>query len=132
MLEPVEVEPAAELAVDPREQVEVEPGGDPLGVVVGGFEDGGVLVEVGAQEQAVGRVHAPGHEREQLDRLIGLVIPQARAEEDEQLGAVEPLDHAGQGVPVVRREAGDAEAGKSRTSASADSSRIVFETSIGT
>ena len=101
-----------ELAVDPREQVEVEPGGHPLGVVVGGFEEGRVLVQVGPQEQPVGRVHAPGQQREQVDRLVGLVIAQAGAEEDEQLGPVEPLDHAGQGVAVVRRVAGDPEPGE--------------------
>ena len=39
MLERVEVEIAAELAVDAREQVEIERGGDAGGVVVGGVED---------------------------------------------------------------------------------------------
>ena len=112
MLEPVEVEPAAQFAVDSFQEVEVEPGGHPLGVVVGGFEEARVLVEVGAEEQAVRRVHVPGQHREQLDGLVDLVVADAGTEEGEELGAVEPLDHAGQGVPVVRRVAGDAEPGE--------------------
>ena len=42
---------AAELAVDAGQQVEVEAGVDPAGVVVGGFEERRVLLEVGADDQ---------------------------------------------------------------------------------
>ena len=57
MLEGVEVEVGAELAVEDREHVLVELGGDALGVVVGGLEAAAVLDQVGAEQEVVAGEH---------------------------------------------------------------------------
>src|SRR4030095_1193708 len=46
----IDIEIAAELAVDPRQQIEVEGGIDPGLVVIGGVEDFGVLLQIGADQ----------------------------------------------------------------------------------
>ena len=53
VLELVGVEVGAELAVEDGEDVLVELGGDAGGVVVGGLEPGGVLDQVGAEQEPV-------------------------------------------------------------------------------
>ena len=58
VLEGVEVEVGAELAVEHAEHVLVELGRDAGGVVVGGLERVAVLDQVGAEQQAVARVRA--------------------------------------------------------------------------
>ena len=58
--EPVGGEVAVELAVEDVQDVAVELGGHTGGVVVGGDEPGGVLHEVGAEEQPVPRRHLVG------------------------------------------------------------------------
>src|SRR6266851_7958494 len=50
MLEPVDVEIAIELAVDPYEEVEVELRGYPGPVVVGGIEDLRILLQIDADQ----------------------------------------------------------------------------------
>ena len=82
----VEVEVGPELAVDPGEDVAIEPGGHALGVVVGRLEQGAVLGQVGAEQEAVVRAEGAGHLVEQPGRVVGLVVAEAGAEEDEQLG----------------------------------------------
>ena len=51
----VGIDIAIKLAVDPVQQIAVEPRGEPGGVVVGGIEDGWVLDQVNAQDKAVAR-----------------------------------------------------------------------------
>src|SRR5690606_18600819 len=61
----VRVERAAELAVDPVEEVQVEPGGDAGRVVIGGFEREAVLDEVDPDEEpAAGPRRLSGVEQE--------------------------------------------------------------------
>ena len=64
----VEVEVGVELAVDPREQVEVERGGDAPAIVVGGPDDRFVLVEVEADQEAAAVADEPGDRAEQSRR----------------------------------------------------------------
>lgn len=50
--EAIETEIACQLAVDARQKIEVERRGDACAVVVGGVQDRGILLEVGAQQQS--------------------------------------------------------------------------------
>ena len=61
MAEACEIEVAVELAIDAREQVEIELRRDAGGVVIGGVEDAGVLHQVDADDQRrAAPEHAPG------------------------------------------------------------------------
>lgn len=51
MFEAIDIDLGAAFAVDAGEEVEVEGGGDALGIVVGGFEDIGGFVEINADEE---------------------------------------------------------------------------------
>src|SRR3546814_11072798 len=54
MVEPGRVDVAVELAADAVQDIEVEGGGDALGIIVGGMQDGRVLHQVDANQQAAG------------------------------------------------------------------------------
>src|SRR5262245_54815574 len=72
MAEGANVEIAAKLAIDAREQIEIEARGDALGVVVGGVEDRRILHQVDADDQGcAGTQHVGGvlHESGSVMRL---------------------------------------------------------------
>ena len=84
VLEGVEVEVGAELAVEDLEHVLVELGGDALGVVVGGLEADPVLDQVGAEQEVVAGEHQrrdPAHEGAPL---VGVEVADRAAEEGDQ------------------------------------------------
>jgi hypothetical protein len=60
----------AQLAVDPREQVHVEPGRDAARVVVGVLERIPVLAQVDAHEEAVVGRHEPPQALEEFRGLL--------------------------------------------------------------
>src|SRR5450759_1887427 len=76
-----QLEIPAELAVDAREQIEVERGGHARRVVVGGVEHLLVFFQVDADEQGTARAdHAPG-ELQELDRLVRGEVADGRTRE---------------------------------------------------
>src|SRR5690606_28913561 len=67
VLEAVEIEIAAKLAVDAAQEVEVEGGGDAVGVVIGGAQHVAVLHEIDADDHArAGPENAAGVTQETL------------------------------------------------------------------
>ena len=104
VLEGVEVEVGAELAVEDLEHVLVELGGDPLGVVVGGLEAGRVLDQVGAEQEVVAGEHQrrdPAHEGA---ALVGVEVADRAAEEGDQA----PFAGVGDALEVVLEVADEA------------------------
>ena len=81
MLEPIDVEIAVELAVDAFEEVEVERGGHPGSVVVGGLEDVRVLLQIDADQHLAAGPEDARVVGEKRDRGIGLEIADRRAGE---------------------------------------------------
>src|SRR3546814_2287460 len=69
MVEPGRVDVAVELAADAVQDIEVEGGGDALGIVVGGMQDGRVLHQVDANQQAAGRSEEHTSELQSLMRI---------------------------------------------------------------
>src|SRR5258707_11962666 len=73
MLEPAGIEVAAELAIDPLQEVEVEGGVEPGAVVVGALENGSVLLEVGPDQhlalgsEQLGAMGEKTHDRLRLE-----------------------------------------------------------------
>ena len=114
VLEGVGVEVGAELAVEHVEDVLVELGGDPGGVVVGGLEPGPVLDQVGAEQEAVARVHQGRDPGEERAPRRGAEVADRAAEEGDQraLLARHPLEVG----LVVADDAVDAQAPYSSTS----------------
>ena len=110
VLEGVEVEVGAELAVEHLEHVLVELGGDAGGVVVGGLEPVAVLDQVGAEQELVA---GPQQRRDPLEEGLArarVEVADGAAEEGDQPAAV------GRGDPLqvlleVADEAADGEAG---------------------
>src|ERR687895_925255 len=74
MLEGVEIDIGPQLAVDARQQVEVELRGDPGRVVVGGVKDGGVLDEIGADDEHRGGPEQARRLREEPASFLRLEI----------------------------------------------------------
>src|SRR5262249_29493378 len=74
-----QVEVGPEFAVDVGQEVEVEGGRDPPGVVVGRLEDGAVLLEIGGEQQAAGGADDPGDVGEQIGRLGRAEVADGRA-----------------------------------------------------
>ena len=110
VLEGVEVEVGAELAVEDLEHVLVELGGDALGVVVGGLQPGRVLDQVGAEQEVVAGEHQrrdPAHEGA---ALVGVEVADRAAEEGDQ-PFVAGVGDALEVVLEVADEAADVEAG---------------------
>src|SRR5439155_15844126 len=61
MAERVDIEVRQELAIDAREQIEVELGGHARGIVIGGIENVGVLDEIDTDDKRCAcPQHAPG------------------------------------------------------------------------
>ena len=90
----VKRESPPQLPIDAGQQVHVERRGDALGVVVGGVEDTGVLLEVDAdQHGAAGPGHL-GRRGEKPDRPIGGEVAQRRSREENHAFRVgHTLDH---------------------------------------
>ena len=77
----VEVEIPVQLAVDPRQQVEVERRADAAAIVVRGPDDRLVLVEVEADQQAASRSDQPGDRAQQPQCGRRSEVPDRRARE---------------------------------------------------
>src|SRR4051794_39307002 len=75
--EEVEIEVAAEFAVDTSENVLVEARGHAFGVVVGGEQNGCIFHQVCSEQQVVASVHVGPHSSQQIERFIRLEIPNA-------------------------------------------------------
>src|SRR6266446_8484103 len=73
VLEPCDIDVAAELAIDPLQEVEVEGGVEPGAVVVGALENGSVLLEVGPDQhlplgaEQLGAMGEKTHDRLRLE-----------------------------------------------------------------
>ena len=84
MTELVHVEIAADLAVQPYQQVEGEIGGHPGGIVVGGLDHRRLLMQVDAdQRQPVG-AHRVAHGAQQVNGFIAIEIAQRRSGKERQ------------------------------------------------
>ena len=84
VLEGVEVEVGAELAVEDGEDVLVELGGDAGGVVVGGLEAGAVLDQVGAEQEVVAGAEQRRDPLEEGVALARVEVADRAAEEGDQ------------------------------------------------
>ena len=82
VLEPIDVEIAVELAVDAFEEVEVERGGHPGSVVVGGLEDVRLLLQIDADQHFASRPEDARVVGEKSDGGIRLEIADRRAGEN--------------------------------------------------
>ena len=96
VLERVEVEVGAELAVEDAEHVLVELGGDPGRVVVGGLQRRAVLDQVRAEQEVVVGPEQVRHPRQEAGALGGLEVADRAAEEGDHARAAErhPLEVA--------------------------------------
>ena len=81
MRKTIEIEIAAELAVDPRQQVQVERGVHAGLVVVSAVEDCRVLLQIGADQHLAARAEQLCPVREKFDDLLWLKIADCRARE---------------------------------------------------
>src|SRR5215472_10461693 len=93
MLESVDLEVGVEFAVDALEEVEVEGGGNPGSVVVGGVEDLGILFQIDADQHLAAGTENTRVIGEKGHRRVGLEIANRRAREETDLLAA----RAGQG-----------------------------------
>ena len=84
-----------QLAVDPRQQVEGEIARDTGGIVVGGFKDGRILLQVDADQRRALPTHLDGHRAQQGDGLELLEVAQRRSREKHH-GAPRGLVRRGQ------------------------------------
>lgn len=82
VIEGVRIEVAMQFAIDAHQQVFVEPRGDALGVVVGGFQGGDVLKHVDADDKARVRAEKDADRAEELHRLGRREVAQGRAGEE--------------------------------------------------
>src|SRR5215218_3180654 len=73
-----------QLAVDSREQVQVEGRRDAELVVVRGFEHGALLLQVRAEQQRVARAQHPPNLLKKLARALAVEVPHVRAEEEHE------------------------------------------------
>src|SRR3546814_4595318 len=69
VLETVEIEVAADVAIEPRQQVERERRGDAGRVVVGGLDDVRRLLQVDAHQRAAALAHRLAHRAQQAQRF---------------------------------------------------------------
>src|SRR6266571_8563821 len=81
VLEPGDSDIAAELAIDPLQEVEVEGGVEPGPVVVGAIEDGALLLEVDPDQHLPFGPEQLGAMREKPDDRLRLEIADRRARE---------------------------------------------------
>ncbi len=79
MIVAVESEIRAQFAVDARQEVEVESGGDAQSVVVGRVKDSRILLEIDADEQAAARPAQAGDASEQIARGKGFKVADGRS-----------------------------------------------------
>lgn len=79
MFELVQLEIGLQLAIDPRQQVEGEFTGYPGGIVVGGFEDCRILLQIDTDQRRTLTTHFDGHRAQQADRLALLEVAQRRS-----------------------------------------------------
>ncbi len=88
VLESVEVEVGAQLAVQHRQHVLVELGGDAAGVVVGGLEAFPSLDQVGAEQEPVLGAHQLREAGEELVAGVRIEVADRAAEEGDEAAAV--------------------------------------------
>src|SRR5664280_88516 len=81
VLERIELEGGAELAIDAHQQIEIELGGDALGVVIGGVEHVHRFDEIGADDQRRARPKNMRGVAQKRRRLARLEIADGRARE---------------------------------------------------
>ena len=86
MREAGEVEIAAELAVDAREQIEIEGGGDAARIVIGGDQDPLGLLQIDAEQEGAARPEQPRGIAEEGARLVMGQIADGRAGEEAEPG----------------------------------------------
>ena len=107
MREPVEVEIAAELAVDARQQVQVEGGVDAGLVVISAVENCRVLLQVGADQHLAAGTEQLCPIRQECDDLAWLEIADRRAREKADalaIGSGKLRQHKGPGVIGADRD----------------------------
>ncbi|MNV16370.1 hypothetical protein D3C71_1071290 [compost metagenome] len=85
MAEALQVEIAADVAVEPAQQIEGELGGDPGGIVVRRFDQRRVLVQVDADQGHAIRTHGLAHRLQQCDGVIMGEVAERRAGEEHQV-----------------------------------------------
>ena len=79
MLEGVEIEIGAELAIDARQQIEIEFRGDTLGIVVGAVENLRVLDQIDADHEQRARAQHVAGMAQKFARFVRLEIADGRA-----------------------------------------------------
>src|SRR5206468_12854304 len=70
--------------VDDAEDIPVEPGGDPGGVVIGRLQDGRWLDEVGSQEKEIVFLQEVGDPAHEGDRILSVQISDGASQESDQ------------------------------------------------
>src|SRR5262249_37602141 len=81
MAEGAEVEVSAQHGVEPGQEVEVEAGGDALGVVVGRDQHGGIFQQVKAQKKSILRPQAAPQHGEKLVDFVLVKVADGRSQE---------------------------------------------------
>ncbi len=90
--EGLEIEPPIQLAVDPRQQVEVERRRHPQRIVVGGEQDALGFLEVRPEEKTLTRIQQVSHVAHQGEPLPRIQVADGGAEEeDEGAAGADPL-----------------------------------------
>ena len=107
--EPVQVEVAAELAVDARQQVQIERRSHALGVVIGGVQDVRVFLQIDADQHGAARTDLAARH---LEEGLGFVAPQVadrRAREVDDATRVTPVGRDAERMREVGGDRNDAE-----------------------
>ncbi len=107
MREVLKVEVPAELAVDARQEVEVEPGGDARGIVVGALEDPPVLAEIDPDQEPVRSAQHLTHPAKKLRCLVAMEVADVRAQPQDHLGLLDLLAQTAESLLVFRSHRGD-------------------------
>ena len=108
--EPVQVEVAAELAVDARQQVQIERRSHALGVVIGGVQDVRVFLQIDADQHGAARTDLAARHLEEGLRLIPPQIADGRAGEVDDTPRVAAIRRDAQRVREIRGNRHDAQA----------------------
>ena len=82
MLEGGKIEIGAELAIDARQQIEIEFRGHAFGIVVGGTENLGVLDQIDADDEDRARAQRVGGMAQEFRRFMRLEIADGRARKE--------------------------------------------------
>ena len=82
MCEPIEREIATKLAVDPRQQVEVELGRDAIAIVISGDQRRDIFLEIGADDRKTAGPDVAAHSLQKRQSFGRIEIADCRAGEN--------------------------------------------------